>query len=151
MQETFGDLPCVTGIAHNIVVKVYNSDFNNHDENLRAVFQCARQIGLRFNLDKCKFRCTRIPLFNHIISPEGLLTPSESRYSNTARDMLAVLFGLEMLHYYAYGRPAVVGSDHKPLEAIFRKHLSSAPLCIARTMLDIQKYDAQTYLMPCAS
>ena len=41
-----------------------------------------------------------------------LLTASESRYSNIERVMLAVLFGLEMFHYYAYGRPVVVESAH---------------------------------------
>ena len=70
--ETFGDLPCVTGIADDIVVYGYNSDFCDHVENLRAVLQRAREIGLRFNLDKCKFRCTRIPFFGHIIGVEGL-------------------------------------------------------------------------------
>ena len=79
-----------------------------------------------------------------------LLTETESRYSNIerVREMLAVLFGLEKFHYYAYGRPVVVESDHKPFEAIFRKHLSSAPPRIARMMLRIQKYDAQIKYVP---
>ena len=34
--ETSGSLPCVTGIADEIVVYGYNSEFSNHDEN-RAV------------------------------------------------------------------------------------------------------------------
>ena len=42
----------------------------------------------------------------------------------------------------------MVESDHKPLEAIFRKHLASAPPCIARMMLRIQKYDAQIKYVP---
>ena len=264
VDETFGDLPCVTGIADDIVVYGYNSDFSDHDENLRAVLQRARETGLCFNLDKCKFRCTRIPFFGHIIGAEGLqpdprkidsilsmdpsssladlqtflgmvqflsrfvpnlasiaaslwaltkktsefvwspehqsavdrikkailaptslqyfdstqpvtiqvdasqrglgavllqadgpvefasklLTATESRYSNIEREMLAVLFGLEKFHYYAYGRHVVVESDHKPLEAIFKKHLSSAPPRIARMMLRIQKYDAEIKYVP---
>ena len=228
------------------------------------VLQRARETGLRFNLDKCKFRCTRIPFFGHIIGAEGLqpdprkidsiqsmdpstsladlqtflgmvqflsrfvpnlasiaaslwaltkktsefvwcpehqsavdrikaaiaaptslqyfdstqpvtiqvdasqrglgavllqangpvefasklLTATESHYSNIEREMLAVLFGLEKFHYYAYGRHVVVESDHKPLEAIFKKHLSSAPPRIARMMLRIQKYDAQIKYVP---
>ena len=48
MDETFCDLICDTGIADNLVVYGYNSDFNNHDEKLRAVFQRTRQTGLRF-------------------------------------------------------------------------------------------------------
>ena len=39
-------------------------------------------------------------------------------------------------------------SDHKPLEAIFKKHLSSAPPRIARMMLRIQKYDAEIKYVP---
>ena len=264
VDETFGDLTGVTGIADDIVVYGYNSDFSDHDENLRAVLQRARETGLRFNLDKCKFRCTRIPFFGHIIGAEGLqpdprkidsilsmdpstsladlqtfigmvqflsrfipnlaslaaslwgltkktsdfvwspehqsatdhikkaivaptslqyfdntqpvtiqvdasqrglgavllqangpvefasklLTETEGRYSNIEREMLAVLFGLEKFHYYAYGRPVVVESDHKPLEAIFKKHLSTAPPRIARMMLRIQKYDVQIKYVP---
>lgn len=50
-----------------------------------------------------------------------LLSETGSCYSNIEREMLAVLYGREKCHYYAYGRPIVVGSDHKTLEAIFRK------------------------------
>ena len=65
---------------------------------------------------------------------------TESRYSNIERKMLAVLFGLEKFRY-AYDRLVVVESDHKPLAAIFKKYLASAPPCIARMMLRILKYD----------
>ena len=72
VDETFGDLPCVTAIADDIVVYSYNSDFSDHDENLHAFLQSAHETGLCFNLDECKFRCTRIHFFGHIIGAEGL-------------------------------------------------------------------------------
>ena len=50
----------------------YNCDFSDHDENLRAVLRRAQETGLRFNLDKCKFRCTCIPFFGHIVGADGL-------------------------------------------------------------------------------
>jgi len=56
VDETFGDLAGVTGIADDIVVYGYKSDFSDHDENLCAVLQRAQETGLRFNLDKYKFR-----------------------------------------------------------------------------------------------
>ena len=77
-----------------------------------------------------------------------LLTETEMRYSNIEREMLAVLFGLEKFHYYVYERPVVVYTDHKPLEAIFKKHLASAPPRISRMMLRIQKYDVQIKYVP---
>ena len=77
-----------------------------------------------------------------------LLSEAESRCSSIEREMLAVLFGLEKFHYYAYGRLVVVRSDHRPLEAIFKKHLSSAPPRLARMLLCIQKYDVQIKYLP---
>ena len=77
-----------------------------------------------------------------------LLTETETRYSNIEREMLAVVHGLEKLHYYAYGRHVTVETDHKPLEAIFKKHLSTAPPRIAGMMLRIQKYDAEIKYVP---
>ena len=68
-----------------------------------------------------------------------LLSKVESRYSNIEREMLPVLFGLEKFHYFAYGRPVVMESDHKPVEAIFKKRLTSAPPRLARMLLRIQK------------
>ena len=62
--------------------------------------------------------------------------------------MLAVVHGLEKFHYYAYGRHVTVETDHKPLEAIFKKHLSTAPPRIARMMLRIQKYDVEIKYVP---
>lgn len=42
-----------------------------------------------------------------------------------------------------YGRGVTVETDHKPLEVIFKKHLSAAPPRIARMMPKIQKYDVE--------
>ncbi|CAB4040881.1 Hypothetical predicted protein, partial [Paramuricea clavata] len=50
--------------------------------------------------------------------------------------------------YYAYGQHVTVETDHKPLEAIFKKRLSSAPPRIARMMLRIQKYDVEIKYVP---
>ena len=60
-----------------------------------------------------------------------LLTETEKRYSNIEREMLAILHGLEKFHYYAYGRHVVIETDHKPLVAIYKKTLASAPPRIA--------------------
>ena len=62
--------------------------------------------------------------------------------------MLAVVHGLEKFHCYAYGQPVVVETDHKPLEAIFKKHLSNLPPRVAIMMLSIQKYDVTIKYVP---
>ena len=264
VDETFGDIPEVTGIADDIVVVGYQEDGKDHDANLKAVLQRARETGIKLNPDKLKVKCKKIPFFGNIIGASGLepdpfkldtinkmtapkdvkelqtflglatylqrftphlsklaaplrdlckkdtifswekghqeafenlkrellspkvlqyfdkdkpitiqvdasqkglgaallqdhgaieyasktLSDTESRYSNIEREMLAVLFGLERFHYYAFGRPVTVESDHKPLESIFKKHLNKASPRLSRMLLRIQKYNVTIKYIP---
>ena len=51
----------------------------------------------------------------------------EQRYANTQREVLAVVFGCERFHTYAYGKSFTVESDYNPLEMIHLKNLAAAP------------------------
>ena len=55
------------------------------------------------------------------------LTPTETRYANLEREMLAICFGIKRFHTDLYGRDFSVTADHKPLEMIVKKHLLAAP------------------------
>ena len=68
------------------------------------------------------------------------LTETESRYANIERKMLAVVFGCERFHNFLSGQDFIVESDHKPLESIHLKHLSSAPARLRRMLLRLQPY-----------
>lgn len=54
---------------------------------------------------------------------------------------MAVHFSLECFNQYTYGKRITIESDHKPLEAIVKKALASAPPRLQRILLRIQKYD----------
>ena len=69
------------------------------------------------------------------------LTPTEQNYAQIEKELLAIVFGMEKFEQYTYGRKIMVESDHKPLEAITRKALSSAPKRLQRMMLRLQRYD----------
>jgi transposase InsO family protein len=68
------------------------------------------------------------------------LTQAESDYSNIERELLAVLFAVEKLHVYTYGREVTVHTDHKPLESIFLKPISLAPPRLQRMLLRLRMY-----------
>ena len=55
------------------------------------------------------------------------LTDTESRYTQIEKEMLAIVFALELFNQYTFGRHVHVESDHKPLEAILLKPLARAP------------------------
>ena len=67
------------------------------------------------------------------------LTAAEKRYSQIEREAMAVLFGLQKMHSYIYGRHVVVSTDHKPLLGVFNKNTQSIRL--ERIALRCQDYD----------
>ena len=55
--------------------------------------------------------------------------------------MLTIAFGCTRFHQYIFGMPTIeVETDHKPLEAIFRKPLYQAPARLQKVIMSIQKY-----------
>ena len=69
------------------------------------------------------------------------LSPSESNYAQTEKELLAIVFACEKFHQFIYGFTTKVQSDHKPLKTIFTKPLCSVPPKLQRMLLRLQKYD----------
>lgn len=69
------------------------------------------------------------------------LTDTETRYSQTEKEALAIVWGIEHFHLYVYGAPFVLYTDHKPLELIYGNPMSKPPARIERWMLRLQQYD----------
>ena len=69
------------------------------------------------------------------------LTGPETRYANIESELLAVVFGCERFYSYLYGQSVTVESDHKPLESIHMKHITSAPHRLQKMLLRLQPYN----------
>ena len=50
------------------------------------------------------------------------LNDVESRYSQTKREMLAIVWALKHFHLYLYGSEFTIVTDHQPLLRIFKSH-----------------------------
>ena len=69
------------------------------------------------------------------------LTETEKRYSNIERELLAIVFALERLNHYTFGRTITVQSDHQPLQSIWNKSIVSASPRLQRLLLRLAHYD----------
>ena len=70
------------------------------------------------------------------------LTPPETRYAQIEKELLAIVFACDRFEAYIYGRDRVsIESDHKPLEMIVLKPLSSAPKRLQRMLLHMYLAD----------
>lgn len=69
------------------------------------------------------------------------LTATEERYSQLEKETLAIVHSCTKFHYYVFGRPVTVESDHKPLQSIFKKPILAAPMRMQPYLLRLQPYD----------
>ena len=75
-----------------------------------------------------------------------MLSDVETRYSQTEREALAVVWSCEHFDIYVRGSSFTVVTDHKPLEHIWKK--TNPPLRIARWALRLQPYDLTVVYRP---
>lgn len=76
------------------------------------------------------------------------LTDCESRYSQTEREGLATVWGVEHFHLYLHGSTFQIITDHKPLETIFNKSTCKATARLERLQLRLQPYKFKVVYRP---
>lgn len=69
------------------------------------------------------------------------LTDVETRYMQTEREALAIVWACERLHHYLFGVQFTLYTDHKPLEVIYGSKTKRTSLRIERWVLRLQCYD----------
>ena len=77
------------------------------------------------------------------------LTPSQEKYEQIEKEMLAIVFGCEWFHDYLYGQRKITAeSDHKPLEAILKKPIHQASLRLQKMILILKPYTVNVKHIP---
>lgn len=76
------------------------------------------------------------------------LTKCEQMYSQIEKELLAIAFGVAKFHYFIYGRPVTVQSDHRPLEAIAKKSLTSVSPRLQSLLLKLSGYNLKICYTP---
>ena len=76
------------------------------------------------------------------------LTDAETRYANIEQELLGVVSGLEIFHYFTFGRKVMISTDHKPLITISKKSLVNAPPHLQRLLLRLGNYNTELNWIP---
>ena len=76
------------------------------------------------------------------------LTDAETRYANIECELLGMVGGLEKFNYFTFGKPVTVLTDHKPLIAISKKSLVSAPPRVQCLLLRQANYNVELKWIP---
>ena len=78
------------------------------------------------------------------------LSEAERTYSATEKEFLAVLWGVERLHQYLYGRPFVIRTDHQCLKQLLCNGIEggSAPCRVIRWATRLLQYNYSVEFIP---
>ena len=76
------------------------------------------------------------------------LTSVEQRYSQTEKEALGIVWGIEHFHLYIYGSHFTLITDHKPLEIIYGNVNSKPSARIERWVLRLQPYSFSVVYKP---
>ena len=79
------------------------------------------------------------------------LTAVETRSSQTEKEALAVVWGIEHFHLYLYGKEFTLITDHKPLEVIYGNILAKVSAHIERWILRLRLYTFKVVNKPGAN
>lgn len=100
MEQLFAGYPCAI-IVDDIIIG--GCDATEHDANLKQVLDRAREINLRLNHLKCKFRLDQVCYVGHIFTKEGLKADPAKTVAITAmpvpQDIPAMQRFLGMVNY----------------------------------------------------
>ena len=101
------------------------------DANKPVTIQCDSS-------EKC-LGCTILQDGKPIAFESTTLSPAQQRYAVIEKEMLAICFAAKKFSTYILGRDDVtVETDHKLLEAIFKKSLLAAPIRLQRMFLQLR-------------
>ena len=104
-------------------------------------FDPSQEITLQVDASKFGLGATLLQNDRPVSFASKSLTPTEINYSQIEKELYAILFGRKRFHQYVYGRRINVQTDHKPLIAIFRKNLHTAPPRLQRMLLSLPRHD----------
>ncbi len=76
------------------------------------------------------------------------LTAVETRYSCIEREFLGILFALNRFRKLITGIKCDVHTDHKPILALFDKHIDQLPIRIQKWMMHVQAFDIKISHIP---
>ena len=77
------------------------------------------------------------------------MTHTEKDWAQVEKELLSICFAMDRFHTYVYGRQDItVETDHRPLIAIMKKSLATAPKRLQRMLLRLQKYSFKLVYKP---
>ena len=106
-----------------------------------AYFDKTKKHTIQCNASKKGLSAVLLQESKPVMYVSRALTETEQRYLNIEKELLAIVFALERLNHYTFGRTITVQSDDQPLQSIWKKSIVSTSPRLQRLLLRLAHYD----------
>ena len=108
--------------------KVHSENFNQlrvEISNMKALpyFDVNAETTLQMDASKKGLRACLIEKGKVICYASRALAKTGPNYQNLEQEALGTIWGMEMFHYFLYGKEFTLETDQKPLVSIYKKHM----------------------------
>ena len=132
---------------HNTAFKELKKLVVNHP--VPKHYDCNEEVTLQCDASEKGLGATLLQYGQPVAFASKTVTPTERRYAQIEEDCLAIVFTCQRLSQYLASRDKItVESDHKPLQAIFKKSVLAAPCSLQRMLLRLQRYNLEVKYKP---
>ena len=107
-----------------------------------ALYSLQDDVTLQCNASQTGLGVALLQLQQPVSFASRALTQTETMYAQIEKELLAIVFACEKFNQCIFGRDVVyVGTDHKPLEEIFKNSFCDAPArlqCMLLRLLEVR-------------
>ena len=76
------------------------------------------------------------------------LTETEQNWAQIEKELFSIVYGCDKFKHYVFEQEITVETDHKPLEAIFKKPIGKTPARLQRMLMSLQPYHINLKFKP---
>jgi len=132
---------------HNTAFKEVKKLVVNHP--VLKYYDCNEEVTLQCDASEKGLGATLLQYGQPVAFASKTVTPTERRYAQIEKDCLAIVFTCQRFSHYLTRRDKItIESDHKPLQAIFKKSVLTVPCSLQRMLLRLQRYNLEVKCKP---
>nr|CAI5831429.1 unnamed protein product [Callosobruchus analis] len=117
-------------------------------EPILQIFDPSKPILIQCDASSEAFGSCLLQDGHPIVFASRSLSKSEKRWAQIEKELGAIVFACEKMHYFIYGFEITIQTDHKPLIPIFNKDLDKASARLQRMLLKLLKYNIKITYLP---
>ena len=109
-----------------------------------AIYNLKLPVVVQTDASKDGLGCVIVQNEHPVANASRTLSKSEQKWAQIEKELLAIVFACQRIHYFLYGREFTDESDHKPLETLVKRDINDVAMRLQRVFMSLLRYPKMT-------